>query len=343
MGTDRETVLGCSQWVVDIRRRDGVHFDLDRLVVADARSSTGDVNVVSHAHTDHLLRRDGAVVCSRETAAIAAARSGRSYEPLDVPGIRLVPAGHVVGSRAAIITGCDGRRYCYTGDFSIRDRGPLEGFDPTTIDVDVLVLETTYGRPTYTFPPQEDLEAAIADWFVDNADRPLVCFGYVLGRAQMLEWLADRATNREVLVTPDIGAIDAAIETATDGVVSLPGRVREPETLRSLEDAIVVTPGTQANEAWVERLQSDQDARTGAFSGWAIEDSYRYRRGTDVAFPLTDHCGHDELLETVQAIDPERVYTHHGFAVEFADELATEHGYDARALLRRQATLSDFR
>ncbi|WP_458205749.1 hypothetical protein [Haladaptatus sp. NG-SE-30] len=31
------------------------------------------------------------------------------------------------------------------------------------------------------------------------------------------------------------------------------------------------------------------------FSRWAVTDSYRYRGGYDVTFPLSDHCDFDDL------------------------------------------------
>lgn len=348
-----------------VRHRDGIHFELedgpDPSIVADARSAVGTVNVVSHAHADHTFRTaPETVVCSAETAAIAAARTGTSFEFVEsAPGIELVPAGHVVGSRAAIVDpedasdGADSRRYCYTGDFSTRDRCYLEGFDPRAIDADVLIVETTYGLPKYRFPTQEALEAEITDWIRDNDDRPLFLFGYSLGRAQKLQWLAREATSstatdtdapddgdREILVSDSIRDVNRAIETATDGRLEFPGRPYD--TLRDLTDEIVVLPSNQARADWVEAAVVRGNALKAGFSGWAVDSSFRYRGNYDVTFPLTDHCDFDELVATVRAIDPEVVYTNHGFDEAFADVLATEFGYRARPLKRDQTTLEEF-
>ncbi|WP_230198537.1 mRNA cleavage and polyadenylation specificity factor-like protein [Halopiger goleimassiliensis] len=351
-----------------VRHRDGIHFEFGdgRRIVADARSAAGDVNVVSHAHADHTFRSTpGTVVCAAETAAIAEARTGVGFEFVErVPGIDLVPAGHVVGSRAAIVDrdrlslgeslepqpergDADHRRYCYTGDFSIRDRCYLEGFDPTAVETDVLVMETTYGRPAYRFPPQEELEAAIVDWIRDNDERPLFLFGYSLGRAQKLQWLARAATGgvddgsdaeRDVLVADSIHEVNRAIEAATD--LSFPGRPYD--SLRGLEDEIVVLPSNQARADWVERAVDREDGLKAGFSGWAVDDGFRYRGNYDVTFPLTDHCDFDDLVATVEAIDPAVVYTHHGFDAAFATTLETEYGYRARPLKRDQRTLAEF-
>lgn len=362
---------------VTVRHRDGIHFERggEPCVVADARSAAGRVNVVSHAHADHTFRTaPESIVCSTETAAIAEARTGTGFEFVErVPGIELVPAGHVVGSRAAIIdlddvsgsledvTDDDGpRRYCYTGDFSTRDRCYLEGFDPRAVDADALVMETTYGLPKYRFSPQEELEAAILDWLRDNDDRPCFLFGYSLGRAQKLQWVARDATGdggREILVSESIREVNRAIERATDGDspdgatdrpadgsasggLEFPGR--RYDSLRGLTDEIVILPSNQARADWVETAVDRENGLKAGFSGWAVDDSFRYRGHYDVTFPLTDHCDFDELVETVRAIDPEVVYTNHGFDEAFADHLATEYGYRAQPLKRNQTTLEEF-
>lgn len=327
---------------MQVRHRDGIHFDVGRRVVADARSAAGDVNVVSHAHADHTFSSaPGTVVCSAATAAIAEARSGTGFDYVEsAPGIELVPAGHVVGSRAALIEGADGSRYCYTGDFSTRDRAYLEGFDPAGVDADVLVMETTYGHPRYRFPPQDALEAEIRDWLQDTGDRPIFLFGYSLGRAQKLQWLAREATDRELLVSGTIADVNRAIEAATD--LAFPARELDQDALEELSDEIVVVPTNQARREWLQSVVDRTGAVKGGFSGWAVDDSFLYRGGYDATFPLTDHCDFDELVETVRTIDPEVVYTHHGFDEGFADHLATEYGYEARPLKRDQRTLGEF-
>ncbi|MFC4541634.1 mRNA cleavage and polyadenylation specificity factor-like protein [Halosolutus amylolyticus] len=327
-----------------VRHRDGIHFEFagggEASVVADARSAVGEINVVSHAHADHTFRSTpDTVVCSAETAAIATARTGTEFDFVeDAPGIDLVPAGHVVGSRAALLSDADGRRYCYTGDVSTRDRCYLEGFDPAAVDADVLVIETTYGSPAYRFPAQSELEGAIADWLQDTDGRPLFLFGYSLGRAQKLQWIAGNATDREILVSDAIHDVTRAIESATD--LAFAGRPYD--SLRGLADEIVILPSNQARSEWVERAVDRENGLKAGFSGWAVDDSFLYRGNYDVTFPLTDHCDFDELVATVREIDPEVVYTHHGFDEAFADHLATEYGYRARPLKRDQRTLEEF-
>lgn len=322
-----------------VRRRDGIHIETERTYVADASSAVGDVNVVSHAHADHTFRATPeTVVCSAETAALVEARTGATFPfAEETDEVTLMPSGHVVGSRAALVEG--EQRYLYTGDFSTRDRLYLDGFDP--VDADVLVMETTYGDPRYRFPPKAELQGEIRDWLVDNHDRPLFLFGYSLGRAQKLQRLAQQATDRPILVHDAIRTVNDAIEATTD--------LRFPAESLSFGgdtdlagDEIVVLPTNLARNEWVEDLVADHDGLKAGFSGWAVDESFRYRGGYDATFPLTDHCDFDELVAVVEAVDPEVVYTHHGFKEEFADHLVTNLGYDARPLLGDQTRLDQF-
>jgi putative mRNA 3-end processing factor len=332
-----------------VRRKDGIHIAANRTYVADASSAVGEVNIVSHAHADHTFRKTPeTVVCSAATAALVEARTGATVPEFreGTDEVTLLPAGHVVGSRAALVEedGSDRpdgatRRYLYTGDFSVRDRLYLEGFEP--VDADVLVMETTYGEPDYRFPPEAELQARIRDWLADNADRPLVLFGYSLGRAQKLQRLARQATERPVVVHDAVATVNEAIESATD--LSFPAESLADRGSDDLDgDEILVAPTNLSRSDWAADLAERHDALKAGFSGWAVDESFRYRGGYDATFPLTDHCDFDELVDVVEAVDPEAVYTHHGYDEAFADHLATCHGYDARPLLGDQTRLDDF-
>ncbi|WP_101294247.1 mRNA cleavage and polyadenylation specificity factor-like protein [Halegenticoccus soli] len=322
-----------------LRLKDGIHFDLSRTIVADARGAVGDVNVVSHAHADHLLERasTGTVVCSAATAALAGARTGADVEFVEeTDGILLLPAGHIVGSRAALIEE-DGRRFLYTGDVSTRDRLSLRGFEP--VPADELVVETTYGHPDYRFPDQRELEGRIVDWIADAEDRPLFLFGYSLGRAQEIQALAERATNRRLVAHGAVAKMNRVIESVSDRRFSA---VPYAEVDELAPDDVFVVPTHLARNGWVNRLADRLGAAKVGFSGWAVDESFRYRGGYDETFVLSDHCDFDELVDLVGAVDPERVYTHHGFDETFASHLATEHGYEAYPLRRNQRTLGEF-
>ena len=338
----RSSVTGPGAGTGDVRLRDGIEIELSdgTTVVADANQPTGDINVLSHAHGDHLYNDPPEkIVCSVLTAALAEARreDAGSLARTTVPEIELHEAGHVAGSRATVITDSDtGRTYCYTGDISTRSRSYLSGFEPP--DADVLITETTYGKPRYVFPDQEELEAEITDWLVETSDRAVLLFGYSLGRAQKLQLLAREAGRSRILVSKAIWRVNRVIEDFLD--VDFDAERSGPETDLEAGDVIVLPTGTN-NLAFVDSIVAETDALKAGFSGWAIEEAFRYRGDYDATFTLSDHCDFSELVEVLETVDPEIVYTHHGFADEFATH-CTGLGYETRTLKRNQTALGDF-
>lgn len=326
-----------------VRLGDGIRFELTdgETVVCDGERPNEGIRVLSHAHGDHLYREDpGAVICSPVTADLARAR--RENTPLSRtthPAIELHNAGHVPGSRAALITDADGTRYLYTGDCSTRDRFYLDGFDPEALDADVLVIEATYGKPEYVLPPQERVEAEIIDWLDDTYDRPALLFGYTLGRAQELQLLVNRSSRERLFVTQATARINAVVEEHYDVDFGVQ-RYREDTELEAGDTLILPTQTSKL--AFVDALVRDRNAIKAGFSGWALNDGFQYRGDYEVTFALSDHCDFTELLEVVRGVDPEVIYTQHGSAEALATHLEREEGYEAYPLVRNQRALSDF-
>jgi putative mRNA 3-end processing factor len=321
---------------VSVRLRDGIEVTLSdgTRVVCDGDQPDGDVNVVSHAHGDHTPTGEATAVCSPLTAALATTRRDVPLHRATDDRVKLLPAGHVAGSRAALITDPDGTRYLYTGDVCTRPRFYLEGFEPPSADV--LILEATYGEPQYVFPDHPTVAEDIRTWLAET-DQPVLLFGYALGRAQKLQLLAGPVRDR-VFTTSAVAAVNNVIAEHLD--VSFPSASFDDDVTLSNGDALVV-PITTTRIDWIDALREEVDAATAGFSGWAVEDSFRYRGGYDVTFPLSDHCDFRELEELVGAVDPERVYTQHGAAGSLTTAL-TRMGYDATALRQDQTALDEF-
>lgn len=315
--------------------------------VACDGTATADATVLSHAHTDHLIgSTPGPVLCSPITAALAAARRtaapGDHRRTLETESlhIELVDAGHVIGSRAALVTDLPAERtYLYTGDISTRDRLFLDGFDPPSADV--LIIEATYGKPRYRFPPTDVVVRAIHSWLDAVDDRVAVLFGYPLGRAQTLQRIAADGigADRGVFVHPSIAELNAVI--TEHGQLSLDYPSIDGDINVKSGD-VVILPGSPTRSTALDRLAREHPVTTAGVSGWAIENGFRYRGDYDKTFPLSDHCDFSELLAVVEAVDPAMVFTTHGFATSLAEHVRRSFGIDARPLKRNQTTLTEF-
>jgi len=318
-----------------IHEKDGIHIQASQKVVADSSSSIGDINLISHAHSDHALKKEAEkIICSKLTAKMSEKRFGNKINFTESHDkIELMPSGHILGSRAALIDD----DVLYTGDVSIQDRTYLDGFKP--VKADKLVIESTYGIPAYTLPEQKKVVKQITDWIKDNQSN-LFLFGYSLGRAQKIQYIVQEATDRPIIAHGAIIKMNKIIEKHTD----LEFRAKPYKENKDLleEGAIMIAPSRSSKADYINKLVHNHEGVKAGFSGWAAHDAFTHRGGYDETFPLSDHCGFEDLVKLVKQVDPEKVYTHHGFDEEFASYLKKELGIDARALKNNQSSLTEF-
>ena len=140
-----------------------------------------ETSVVSHAHSDHVARHNRPILTTG-TRILLGEYLSRSEpvelqygEPLETPDytITLHPAGHCLGSAQALVTvRATGERVLYTGDLRTQPSPINEPAE--AVPCDTLVIESTYGRPDYVFPPQEESIATairvIRQWLEPGRD-----------------------------------------------------------------------------------------------------------------------------------------------------------------------------
>lgn len=254
--------------------------------VLDPQKTFEDPTYISHAHSDHAGSRKKEVLATEITAALL----GR--ERVSPPaGVKLLNAGHIPGSSMVLLE--DGADVLYTGDFKTEDDVLLKGAEP--VEADILVVESTFGLPSFRFPRREEIYHRIERWIREGGKKALI--GYKVGKAQELVALLNQL-GIEPMVSPDIEEVNRKMVEL--GVKLAWGGDR---------DVVVASP------RYMEALRlSGFDVRVA--SGWARE------------FPLSGHADFPHLLEFVEAVNPKRVYTVHGFSREFAAFLRKK-GYDA--------------
>jgi putative mRNA 3-end processing factor len=93
----------------------------------------------------------------------------------------------------------------------------------------------------------------------------------------------------------------------------------------------MIAPLTGARSTFVREMKDKYGAVTIGFTGWATGSRYKYMTGLDYVMPMSDHCDYSELVAAVKQCRPDKVYTFHGFASEFARTLRGM-GYDAQPI-----------
>lgn len=326
---------------INIQLRDGICIEAPGIqaISADAANPDSELSIVSHAHGDHLFNEDKAlqkIISSELTAELAAVRNDlNKVSVLKHDDVELYESGHIAGARASLIETQAGS-ILYTGDVATRDRYYLNGFEP--VSANILIIESTYGKPQYEFPPVEEVEKQVLDWLSDNYDQPALLFGYALGKAQKIQKLVSNSDRDRVFTTDAILNMNQIISQYKN--VHFPKQEFSSEIQLGPGDVVILPSGLRKFD-WVEDIVEGQKAITAGFSGWAQEQSFIYRRDLDEGFVLSDHCDFPELISLVKQVDPDVVYTQHGFSSELAREL-TKRGFEARALQKNQTSLGEF-
>jgi len=286
--------------------------------------------VVSHAHGDHVANHD-CYLATPETIALIRVRNGNAManrgkalpygEVYAGNGYRLrfYPAGHVLGSAMVHVETDAGETFLYTGDFKTR-----KGLSAEAIEIpqaDILVMETTFGRPDYVFPDfKQTCEQIHA--FCDRAaaaERTPVLLAYSLGKAQEVLKVVE-SRSQALMVYKTITPLNQVYESFG---VSMPQT--RPLDFMTMRESIVIMP-----PSLLKKLPR-KDCLVAMVSGWGMNDSAKYRYGVDEVIPLSDHADYPDLLQFVDAVRPQTVYTTHGYEKEFAATLRRR-GYAAWSL-----------
>jgi hypothetical protein len=286
--------------------------------------------VISHAHSDHVAAHPLAyatpatrrlVSHRRRTAgAIQSVDYGERLD-LDSCSLTFYPAGHVLGSAQTLVE-TDFGRVLYTGD--LKTRGGFTSEPATPIQADVLVLESTFGKPHYRFPPSSEVVAALLAWCrstLELGSTP-VLLGYSLGKGQeILSALASEGL--QIRLHPALFAVTDVYSEL--GCIFPPYQhFDEPASGPS----VVIAPPS-AVRSWLRQYAGP--FKTAALTGWAMDRSLKSRLDVDEVFPLSDHADFDELCGFAQAVSASMTYTVLGFDEELALHLRAR-GLRAKAL-----------
>ena len=285
---------------------------------------------VSHAHNDHIAPHDEIIVSELTARLMQARLPGTRIEHVLPFGERrtvhdlnvmLLPAGHIFGS-AQFFLFAEKETLLYTGDFKLR---PGKSAEPAQWrQADTLIMETTFGRPRYRFPPTEQVVDQIVAFCRETLDDDAVpvLLGYSLGKGQEILCSLDGAG-----LTPMLhGSVYQMTQVYEQFGQSFCKYVRY--SANQVAGKVLICPPSANRSRMLEKIPRK---RVAMISGWAVDPNAVYRYQVDAAFPLSDHADYDDLLRYVDLVQPKRVLTLHGFAAEFARDLRNR-GVEAWAL-----------
>ena len=327
----------------------GVVIDTDdgRMVFdpAATRSMERDAHIfISHAHSDHTLGFQSSVMkySTKETKRIfekLRERTVRNWRPVEYgrkirvgdTEILTLNAGHMLGSAQFQVTTPD-QTYVYTGDLNCVSTLTTEAAEVP--ECDTLVIEATYGDPSFIFPRRERTYARIVNWAlreVKNGRMPTFHV-YSSGKSQEIVRLFNVYTKLPVVCASVVGRANEAYNEAGVDLSFVEAETAEGRRLLRKGDCVYVT--TTGSNSSVPNHASEAMA-----TGWAV----RFGSGTYASFPLSSHAGFDQLVKYVAKTAAKRVYAFTGYSELISKHLRRELKVEADPLpLLSQRSILDF-
>lgn len=300
-------------------------------IFLDPKTAKG-ISFISHAHSDHCPRRfSGTLFTSVQTCALMRVPvTGECWHRgTSIGEVRfsLHDSGHMIGSKQLLIE--NGSRILYTGD--LNTYGGLLTGPAQTPKCDILILEATFGTPRFVFPEKAEVLKEIIEWIegVHELERTPVLLGYAVGKAQELT----RAVSKHYPTYVDSSIHEFNQKTQATGVDLGPYKLYSEDKMKEEHgDHVIIT--TPSNAKYFHR----RGFSLAFASGWTVAGWWKQRYPGTTGFALSDHSDFYGLLDFVKKVDPQVVYTHHGFAKELSCYLR-EMGTYSEPLKEAQAKL----
>ena len=292
--------------------------------------------VITHGHADHARAGHGAVLATPQTLDIMRLRYGEAFAEASTPlaygervtrdgvGMRLAPAGHVLGS-AQVVVSWRGLTVVVSGDYKRRRDPTCPPFEPVACDV--FVSEATFGLPVFRHPPDSDEIGKLLASRARFGDRTHLVGAYALGKAQrLIALLREAGYERTIYVHGALEAMNTLYEH--HGVALGPLAPVSGEGKRDLAGEIVIAPPSALADRWSRRFA---EPVTAFASGWMRVRARARQRGVELPLILSDHADWDELTATVAELRPSELWITHGREEALA-RWASLNGIEARAL-----------
>ncbi|MGC8662227.1 MAG: MBL fold metallo-hydrolase [Candidatus Micrarchaeia archaeon] len=197
-------------------------------LISDNELKSIDAIIITHAHLDHIgylphvfsTGWSGSIYSTKPTFELSTvlisdyirisnpanitkaglAKMQKSFKLVDYHkefkvkdfSIRLIPAGHILGS-AAVDISAEGKKILYTGDINLRKSRLLDAAHVERLHSDVLITESTYGGDKDIFPPERELLGKMLKSISETILKggKVIIPSFAVGRAQEILFILD--------------------------------------------------------------------------------------------------------------------------------------------------------
>lgn len=273
--------------------------------------------VITHGHADHARAGHGHVLATPQTLAIMDERYGLEHagstqaaaygETVTVSGveIKLVPAGHVLGSAQAVVS-LGGLRIVVSGDYKRRRDPTCAPFEVTPCDV--FISEATFGLPVFRHPDDAGEIARLIRSTHQFPERAHLVGAYALGKAQrIIRLLREGGWERTIYVHGAMDRLNALYERHGIDLGPLAPATADHPT--KFAGQIVIAPPSAIADKWSRRFADPLPAFA---SGWMSVRARARQRGVELPLVISDHTDWDELTRTVEEVAPGELWITHG-------------------------------
>ncbi len=220
--------------------------------------------------------------------------------PINIEGEKIVlkEAEHIPGAAQVLLEDEENYRIAYTGDFKNPGRGT-----PIIRDLDVLIIESTYGKPEWTRPFKHEVESLFVDLVKDLlVQGPVLIYGFHGKIQEVMLLLRSSGIDAPFIVPPTVYRVTKAITKHGYFIGDL-FNIQSLEAKEIIRSKWFVGFFHANSSRRIENYGIHKYNRI-ILTGWEFREPYRRIDYKTWIVALSDHADFEQLLEYVEESNP---------------------------------------